>query len=66
MNSYLVVMSTREGKKVSSHLPSFIMPACSPREAIQKIRTMFPKALRIHGTVMRHEPHADQMMNFNE
>ena len=72
MDNYAVVMSTRTRKKPASgwhvvdHLPTFLMPACSPGEAIIKVRAMFPKDLRIAGHVMRDEPYCDRFMDFDE
>jgi hypothetical protein len=46
------------------HLPTFLMPACSPGEAIIKIRAMWPETIAIGGKVMRTEPHCDREMDF--
>ena len=66
MHNYTVTMWTDETANNHSsrrHLPTFIMPAQSPSEAIIKIRAMFPESLRIGG-VIRSEPHGDLEMDF--
>ena len=68
MDNYTVVMNTRPWIEtgIIHHLPTFLIPACSPQEAIIKVRAMFPEGLRVAGTVLREEPHADRMMDFDE
>jgi hypothetical protein len=69
LDNYTVTMWAEEIAKLSTwdhrrHLPTFLMPAYSPREAIIKIRAMYPESIRIGGKVMRTEPHCDREMDF--
>jgi hypothetical protein len=68
MDNYTVTMwheDTRNSGYTRRHLPTFLMPACSPSEAIIKIRAMFPdRDSAIGGKVMRTEPNCDREMDF--
>ena len=67
MDNYTVTMwtdDTAQNHYSRRHLPTFLMPACSPGEAIIKIRGMFPESLKIGGKVMRTEPNCDREMDF--
>ncbi|KKN10457.1 hypothetical protein LCGC14_1036380 [marine sediment metagenome] len=64
MDNYTVVMTTRTRAETSwgsvRHLPTFLIGACSPQEAVSKVRSMFGEELRISGRVLRAEPHCDR------
>ena len=67
VDNYTVTMWTEDTINRTlprNHLPTFLMPACSPSESIIKIRAMFPETYRIGGKVMRTEPHCDREMDF--
>ncbi len=72
--NYVVTMNTRIRRENNlgnvpnfpCHLPSFEINACSPGEAIIKVRAMFGDELRIAGSVTRAAPHYDREMDFDE
>ena len=68
MNNYSVIMAYHRqlgGWYEARHLPRFLMPAYSPKEAITKVKSMFPSTLRLTGTVNRDEPRADEYTTFD-
>ena len=68
MHNYSVIMAYHRqdgGWSELHHLPRFLMPATSPKEAITKVKSMFPKDLRLTGTIIRDEPHADEYTTFD-
>lgn len=67
-SNFVVMMAfhtVKDGWSGSHHLPMFLVPACSPQEAIHKVGAMFPEGLRITGSVIRDEPDCDQFMAFD-
>ena len=67
LENYEVTMNTRirpenymgDVPRVIRHLPTFLMPAHSPQEAIIKVRALFGAELRIAGKVLHGEDEMD-------